>query len=118
MELITELFDEDTTLPITNLNPKKKIPQIFSVHVDDAIEQPGFRLCTYTSGGDTNRDLKMGDKMMHIVPFTYSAICLAENSITLYSFYFFFFCELFFLSSRNEKFFNYANYVYFFYISV
>lgn len=29
MELITELFDEDTTLPITNLNPKKKIPQIF-----------------------------------------------------------------------------------------
>ena len=73
MELITELFDEDTTLPITNLNPKKKIPQIFSVHVDDAIEQPGFRLCTYTSGGDTNRDLKMGDKMMHIVPFTLTA---------------------------------------------
>lgn len=73
MELITELFDEDTTLPITNLNPKKKIPQIFSVHVDDAVEQPGFRLCTYTSGGDTNRDLKMGDKMMHIVPFTLTA---------------------------------------------
>ncbi|AAD42533.1 RNA polymerase ADP-ribosylase [Escherichia phage T4] len=73
MELITELFDEDTTLPITNLYPKKKIPQIFSVHVDDAIEQPGFRLCTYTSGGDTNRDLKMGDKMMHIVPFTLTA---------------------------------------------
>ncbi|EJP8998744.1 ADP-ribosyltransferase [Escherichia coli] len=73
MELITELFDEDTTLPITNLNPKKKIPQIFSVHVDDAIEQPGFRLCTYTSGGDTNRDLKLGDKMMHIVPFTLTA---------------------------------------------
>lgn len=73
MELITELFDEDTTLPITNLNPKKKIPQIFSVHVDGAIEQPGFRLCTYTSGGDTNRDLKMGDKMMHIVPFTLTA---------------------------------------------
>lgn len=73
MELITELFDEDTTLPITNLNPKKKIPQIFSVHADDAIEQPGFRLCTYTSGGDTNRDLKMGDKMMHIVPFTLTA---------------------------------------------
>ncbi|WWT49765.1 AD(+)--arginine ADP-ribosyltransferase [Escherichia phage 236Ecol005PP] len=73
MELITELFDENTTLPITNLYPKKKIPQIFSVHVDDAIEQPGFRLCTYTSGGDTNRDLKMGDKMMHIVPFTLTA---------------------------------------------
>lgn len=73
MELITELFDEDTTLPITNLNPKKKIPQIFSVHADDAVEQPGFRLCTYTSGGDTNRDLKPGDKMMHIVPFTLSA---------------------------------------------
>lgn len=73
MELITELFDEDTTLPITNLYPKKKIPQIFSVHVDDAIERPGFRLCTYTSGGDTNRDLKMGDKMMHIVPFTLTA---------------------------------------------
>lgn len=67
MELITELFDEDTTLPITNLNPKKKIPQIFSVHVDDAIEQPGFRLCTYTSGGDTNKNVKPGDKMMHIV---------------------------------------------------
>lgn len=73
MELLTELFDEETTLPITNLNPKKKIPQIFSVHADDAVEQPGFRFCTYTSGGDTNRDLKPGDKMMHIIPFTLTA---------------------------------------------
>ncbi|ASZ76109.1 RNA polymerase-ADP-ribosyltransferase [Salmonella phage SG1] len=28
---------------------------------------PGFRFCTYTSGGDTNKNVKPGDKMMHIV---------------------------------------------------
>ena len=41
MELITELFDEDTTLPITNLNPKKKaVPH----PVQQKVQNPKFSM--------------------------------------------------------------------------
>lgn len=66
MELITELF-EGAAAPVVNLNPKHKIPQIFAIQAGEESVLPGFRFCTYTSAGDTNKNLKPGDKMMHIV---------------------------------------------------
>lgn len=66
MELITELFD-GASAPVVNLNPKHKIPQIFAIQAGEESVLPGFRFCTYTSGGDTNKNVKPGDKMMHIV---------------------------------------------------
>ena len=66
MELITELFD-GASAPVVNLNPKHKIPQIFAIQTGEGSVLPGFRFCTYTSGGDTNKNIKPGDKMMHIV---------------------------------------------------
>ena len=69
MNLLNEVFDEDKLdLPVTNLYPKTKIPQIFAVGaIEDNGTTPAFRMCSYTSGGDTNKNVKPGDKMIHVV---------------------------------------------------
>ncbi|AFU64137.1 Alt-like RNA polymerase ADP-ribosyltransferase [Salmonella phage STML-198] len=65
---LNEVFDEDKLdLPVTNLYPKTKIPQIFAIGEIDQGTTPAFRMCTYTSGGDTNKNIKPGDKMAHVV---------------------------------------------------
>lgn len=63
-EILNEVFDENAVpLPITNLYPKTKIPQIFAIDHSKV----AFRFCSYTGGGDSNRNIKPGDKMMHAV---------------------------------------------------
>ncbi|QQG32073.1 hypothetical protein CkP1_0213 [Citrobacter phage CkP1] len=66
---LNEVFDEEKLdLPVVNLYPKTKIPQIFAVgEMDGNSVTPAFRMCTYTSGGDTNKNVKPGDKMTHVV---------------------------------------------------
>ncbi|ANA49540.1 Alt-like RNA polymerase ADP-ribosyltransferase [Salmonella phage vB_SnwM_CGG4-1] len=65
---LNEVFDEDKLdLPVTNLYPKTKIPQIFAIGEIDQGTTPAFRMCTYTSGGDTNKNIKPGDKMAHVI---------------------------------------------------
>ena len=61
MELITELFD-GASAPVVNLNPKHKIPQIFAIQAGEESVFPGFRFCTYTSGGDTDKTLSQATK--------------------------------------------------------
>lgn len=68
MNLLNEVLDEDKLdLPVTNLYPKTKIPQIFSIGEPGTGDLPAFRICSYTSGGDTNKNVKPGDKMIHVV---------------------------------------------------
>ncbi|YP_010844101.1 Alt-like RNA polymerase ADP-ribosyltransferase [Salmonella phage KM16] len=68
MEILNEVLDESKLdLPVTNLYPKTKIPQIFSIQTSEEGSLPAFRMCSYTSGGDTNKNVKPGDKMVHVV---------------------------------------------------
>lgn len=74
MNLLNEVLDEDKLdLPVTNLYPKTKIPQIFAVGaIEGSGNTPAFRMCSYTSGGDTNKNVKPGEKMVHVVMLTLS----------------------------------------------
>lgn len=68
MEILNEVLDESKLdLPVTNLYPKTKIPQIFAIQTNSEGSLPAFRMCSYTSGGDTNKNVKPGDKMVHVV---------------------------------------------------
>ncbi|ULA52716.1 RNA polymerase-ADP-ribosyltransferase [Enterobacter phage vB-EclM_KMB20] len=52
-------------LPVTNLYPKTKIPQIFAIAAPEG--SVALRMCSYTGGGDVNKNVKPGDKMMHAI---------------------------------------------------
>lgn len=61
---LNEVFDEGKErLAVTNLYPKLKIPQIFAI--DNT--KVAYRMCSYTGGGDANKNIKPGDKMMHVI---------------------------------------------------
>lgn len=63
---LNEVFDADSEmLPVTNLYPKTKIPQIFAIAAPEG--SVALRMCSYTGGGDVNKNVKPGDKMMHAI---------------------------------------------------
>ena len=63
---LNEIFDADSEmLPVTNLYPKTKIPQIFAIAAPEG--SVALRMCSYTGGGDVNKNVKPGDKMMHAI---------------------------------------------------
>lgn len=63
---LNEVFDEDSqALPTTNLFPKTKIPQIFGITTDEGAV--ALRMCSYTGGGDVNKNVKPGDKLIHAI---------------------------------------------------
>lgn len=63
---LNEVFDADSEmLPATNLYPKTKIPQIFAIAAPEG--SVALRMCSYTGGGDVNKNVKPGDKMMHAI---------------------------------------------------
>jgi hypothetical protein len=63
---LNEVFDEDSQmLPVTNLYPKTKIPQIFAIAAPEG--SVALRMCSYTGGGDVNKNVKPGDKMIHAI---------------------------------------------------
>lgn len=63
---LNEVFDADSEmLPVTNLYPKTKIPQIFAIAAPEG--SVALRMCSYSGGGDVNKNVKPGDKMMHAI---------------------------------------------------
>lgn len=66
--LLTEVFDSDSdkNYPVINLNPKTKVPQLWS------IKSPGnenlvTRMVSYLSQGDAIKQVKQGDKYAHVI---------------------------------------------------
>lgn len=63
---LNEVFDEEkASLPVTNLYPKTKIPQIFGITTPEGAV--ALRMCSYTGGGDVNKNVKPGDKLIHAI---------------------------------------------------
>lgn len=72
--LLVEVFDSDSekNYPVINLNPKAKVPQVWS------IKAPGndnlvTRMVSYMSEGDAIKQVKLGDKYIHVILMSLSA---------------------------------------------
>lgn len=63
MTQLNEVFESEGTLPVVNLNPKLKVPQIWKI--GDAESQLVARMVSYASEGDAIKQVKMGDKYSH-----------------------------------------------------
>jgi hypothetical protein len=68
MENLNEVFDSDSSknYPVTNLKPGSGVPQIFG------IKAPGndnlvARMVSYASQGDAIKQVKQGDKYVHVI---------------------------------------------------
>lgn len=62
---LDEIFSSDGILPITNLNPKLKVPQIWAIGGE--YSQLVTRMVSYQSEGDAIKQVKMGDKYAHVI---------------------------------------------------
>lgn len=72
LQQLDEVFDEEkAALPVTNLYPATKIPQIFAIKAPS--DSVVLRMCSYTGGGDSNKNIKPGDKMIHAIMLGLSA---------------------------------------------
>lgn len=65
-EQLNEVFDGAIDLSAVNLNPKLKVPQIWNIKAEGN-ENLVARMVSYTSEGDTIRQVKPGDKYVHII---------------------------------------------------
>ncbi|EJG6624936.1 ADP-ribosyltransferase [Shigella sonnei] len=64
-EQLNEVFESEGSLPVVNLNPKAKVPQVWKIgDVDTNIV---VRLFSYLSEGDAVKQVKLGDKYAHVV---------------------------------------------------
>lgn len=68
---LDEVFDSEGTLPVVNLNPKLKVPQIWAIGGEDS--QLVARMVSYTSEGDAIKQVKLGDKYAHVILMSLSA---------------------------------------------
>lgn len=68
---LDEVFDSEGTLPVVNLNPKTKVPQIWAIGGEES--QLVARMVSYTSEGDAIKQVKMGDKYAHVILMSLSA---------------------------------------------
>lgn len=68
---LDEVFDSDGILPVINLNPKLKVPQIWSIGGEES--QLVTRMVSYQSEGDAIKQVKMGDKYAHVILMSLSA---------------------------------------------
>ena len=64
-EQLNEVFESEGSLPVVNLNPKAKVPQVWKIgDIDTNIV---VRLFSYLSEGDAVKQVKLGDKYAHVV---------------------------------------------------
>lgn len=68
---LDEVFDSEGSLPVTNLNLKSKVPQIWKI--GDIESNLVARMVSYTSEGDSLKQLKLGDKYAHVILMSLSA---------------------------------------------
>lgn len=62
---LDEVFDSAETLPVVNLNPKFKVPQLWAI--GDVENNVVVRMASYASEGDALKQVKMGDKYAHVI---------------------------------------------------
>ena len=70
-EQLNEVFESEGTLPTVNLNPKLKVPQIWKI--GDVESQLVARMVSYASEGDAIKQVKLGDKYVHVILMSLSA---------------------------------------------
>lgn len=64
-EQLNEVFESEGSLPVVNLNPKAKVPQVWKI--GDVDTNVVVRLFSYLSEGDAVKQVKLGDKYAHVV---------------------------------------------------
>lgn len=64
-EQLNEVFESEGTMPVVNLNPKLKVPQIWKI--GDVDSQLVARMVSYVSEGDAIKQVKLGDKYAHVI---------------------------------------------------
>ena len=70
-EQLNEVFESEGTMPVVNLNPKLKVPQIWKI--GDVDSQLVARMVSYVSEGDAIKQVKLGDKYAHVILMSLSA---------------------------------------------
>lgn len=70
-EQLNEVFESEGTMPVVNLNPKLKVPQIWKI--GDVESQLVARMVSYVSEGDAIKQVKLGDKYAHVILMSLSA---------------------------------------------
>ncbi len=70
-EQLNEVFESEGTMPVVNLNPKLKVPQIWKI--GDVESQLVSRMVSYVSEGDAIKQVKLGDKYAHVILMSLSA---------------------------------------------
>ncbi|AHY25180.1 Alt-like RNA polymerase ADP-ribosyltransferase [Pectobacterium bacteriophage PM2] len=68
---LNEVFDSEGNLPVVNLNPKLKVPQIWAIGGEES--NLVARMVSYSSEGDAIKQVKLGDKYAHVILMSLSA---------------------------------------------
>ncbi|BBC78263.1 Alt-like RNA polymerase ADP-ribosyltransferase [Escherichia phage EcS1] len=66
--LLVEVFDSESEngYPVIDLNPKAKVPQLWSIKVPGN-DKLVARMVSYLSQGDATKQIKQGDKYAHVI---------------------------------------------------